>query len=357
MSSPALRAATPWVTAQPDAMGFAADIGEKLEWGLKSGLLKNFHGVLVVRSGQIVLERYFNGKDFAWGRPLGEVTFGPGTLHDLRSVSKSVVSVLYGIALDRGLVPRLDAPLMPQFPEYPDLAADPKRQALKIDHVINMTLGTEWNEQIPYSNPANSEIMMETAKDRYRFVLDRPIVAEPGAKWNYNGGCTALIGRLIETGTGKSLADFAREALFAPLGIDRFEWAKGADGVHAAASGLRLTARDLARVGLVMLGNGEVDGKRIVSSAWIEGSARPVIPTGDGLHYGRSWFHLDVPTPAFAAPQKTMAGFGNGGQRLFLMPSANIACVTFSGAYDAWDNWVSPMRIWREIVLGNFEKV
>ena len=124
--------------------------------------------------------------------------------------------------------------------------------------------------------------------------------------------------------------------------------------MHSAASGLRLSARDLARVGLLVLGNGAVDGARIVTQAWIEASSKPVIPTGDGLGYGRSWYHLDVPAPAFPAPQTTVSGFGNGGQRLFLMPSAHIVCVTLSGAYDTPDQWVSPMRLWREIVLGSF---
>lgn len=344
-----------WQAARPEDMGFAADLGEKLEWGLKSGLLKGFHSVLVARNGKIVLERYYHGKDWAWGRPLGDVEFGPETLHDLRSVTKSVVSILYGIALDWGLVPALDAPLMAQFPEYPDLATDPQRQALKIDHVINMTLGTEWNEELPYTNPANSEIMMERAKDRFRFILDRPIIAPPGTRWNYNGGCNAIIGRLIEKGSGETLSNFARDALFSHLGIDKFEWAQGADGAYSAASGLRLTPRDLARIGLLVLGNGEIDGKRIVSSGWIEGSGQAVIPTGDGLQYSRSWFLLDTPAPAFKTPQKTMSGFGNGGQRLFLMPAAGLVCVVFGGRYDEMDSRIYPTRMWREIVLGNFE--
>ncbi|MFX9054135.1 serine hydrolase, partial [Acinetobacter baumannii] len=88
-------------------------------------------------------------QDEAWGRPLGEVAFGPETLHDLRSVTKSIVGLLYGIALDRGKVPAPDQPLMAQFPEYPDLAADPARRDLTIAHALTMTLGTEWDETLP----------------------------------------------------------------------------------------------------------------------------------------------------------------------------------------------------------------
>ena len=107
-----------------------------------------------------------------------------------------------------------------------------------------MTLGAAWNEQLPYTDPANSEIAMEMAADRIRFVLSRPMEAEPGARWTYSGGATALLGALIARGTRTTLPEFAREALFDPLGIARFEWAAGQDGVASAASGLRLTARD-----------------------------------------------------------------------------------------------------------------
>ncbi len=346
-------ASAPWPTAAPADVGFAPDIADRLEWGIKSGLLKHFHAIVVTRVGKLVLERYFEGQDWAWGRNLGIVKHGPETLHDLRSVTKSVTSILYGIALDRGLVPPLVAPLMAQFPEYPDLAADQRRQLVTIEHVINMTLGYEWNEQLPYTDPKNAEIMMEMAKDRYRFVLERPILAPPGTRWNYNGGCTALIGRLIEKGTKQTISDFAKQALFDPLGIDTFEWITGADGVHSPASGLRLRARDLARIGALILGKGQIDSRRIVSAGWIEGVAVGAVPTGDGLMYGRSWFQLDTPVAGFANPQPTLMGFGNGGQRLFVMPSTDIACVVFSGRYNEMDSWVHPTRLWREIVLGN----
>ncbi len=104
------------------------------------------HAVIVVRGGRLVLERYFEGTDDARGKPLGVVRFGPDTLHDLRSVSKSIVGLLYGIALVQGKVPPPEQPLMQSFPEYPDLAADPGRQRLTLHHVLSMTMGTDWDE-------------------------------------------------------------------------------------------------------------------------------------------------------------------------------------------------------------------
>jgi CubicO group peptidase (beta-lactamase class C family) len=337
----------------PDPRGlvFADDLGEKLDAGTRSGLLRGLHAVLVLQRGQLVLQRFYEGADWNWGRPLGPVAFKPDTLHDLRSVTKSIVGLLYGIALDRNLVPPPEAPLLAQFPEYPDLARDPQRQQLTIEHTLTMTLGLDWNEQIPYTDPANSEIAMERALDRYRFILERPVVAAPGARWTYGGNAPALLGRIIAKGAGKPLPEFAREALFGPLGISAFEWVAGKDGVPSAASGLRLRADDLVRIGEAVRAGGLWKGRQIVSSAWIGGSVRPAIETGDGLDYGRQWFLGEAPVAG--TPRRWIGGFGNGGQRLWIMPSIGITAVIFAGNYDAPDGWVFPTRVWREIILAN----
>ena len=160
-----------------------------------------------------------------WGAPLGTVTFGPTVLHDLRSVTKSLVGMLYGIALADGKVPPPEARLYDQFPEYPDLASQPGRDRITVAHALSMTMGTEWDEMtFPYSDPRNSENAMEAAPDRYRYILSLPIVGEPGVKWTYCGGATALLGRLIAKGTGEKLTDYARRVLFDPLGLGPVEW-------------------------------------------------------------------------------------------------------------------------------------
>ena len=301
---------------RPDLRGltFAGDLGERLDAGFHSGLLRGLHAVLALQAGKPVLERFYEGSDENWGQSLGHVAFKPETLHDLRSVTKSVVGILYGIALDRRLVPPPEAPLLAEFPEYPDLAGDPQRQQLRIEHALNMSLGLEWDEKLPYTNPENSEIAMEKAPDRYRFILERPVVAAPGTQWIYGGNAPALLGRIIVTGAGKSLPDFAREALFEPLGIAVFEWAAGRDHVPSAASGLRLRPRDLARIGELVRNGGVWNGRQIVSRAWIDALVRPAIQTGDGLDYGRQWFLGEA--PVVGTPQRWIGGFGNGGQRL-----------------------------------------
>jgi CubicO group peptidase (beta-lactamase class C family) len=334
--------------------GFSVDTAEKLEAGIRSGLLPGVHAVLVNRGGETVLEHYGAGPDEDWGRPLGHVAFNADTLHDLRSVTKSVVGLLYGIALDRKLVPPAEASLLAQFPEYHDLAADPQRAKLTIAHALTMSLGTEWNEDLPYTDPANSEIMMENAADRFRFILDRPVNAPPGTRWTYSGGCTALIGRLIERGSSKSLADFAREALFVPLGITEFDWSRGRDGVHSAASGLRLRPCDLMQIGELLLGAGTWRGRQIVSQAWLSESFEPAIETGDGLGYGRFWYLGEA--LVLGKPQRWIGAFGNGGQRLWIMPSAKLCAVILAGNYNSPGAWVYPTRIWREILLASVIK-
>lgn len=350
--------AADWPIAAPTALGFEADLGEKLDAGFRSGLLNGLHSVLIARKGQMVLERYYKGRDESWGAPLGVVEFTPETLHDLRSVTKSIVGLLYGIALDRGLVPPPSAPLLPLFPDYPDLAADPQRARLTVGQALAMTLGLAWDEMRPYTDPANSEIAMENAPDRYRFILEQPIAAEPGTRWTYSGGAVALIGAIIARGTGQSLPDFLKTALLAPLGIEAFEWASGRDGIPSAASGLRLRPRDLLRIGQLVLNQGAWGDRQIISAAWLAATATPETKTDDeGFEYSRFWWLGRLPTPALPGPRRWIGGLGNGGQRLWLMPDADLVAVIHCGNYNAPDQWVTPLRVWREIVLGNLHNI
>jgi CubicO group peptidase (beta-lactamase class C family) len=189
-----------WLSISPDEAGFASDLEARLDKAVAEKRVWNLHGVVIVRRGRLVLERYFEGDDNARGRPLGKVAFKPDTLHDLRSASKSIVGLLYGIALAYGKVPPPDAPLFASFPEYADLAADSARNRWTIHHLLTMTMtmGMDWDElSVPYTDPTNSETAMDMAPDRYRFVLSAPVVLEPGKRWVYCGGATALLAQII----------------------------------------------------------------------------------------------------------------------------------------------------------------
>jgi len=305
------------------------DMASRLAEMERDGRVSGLHALLVSRGGKLLFEHYGVGEDEAWGRKLGQVTFGPTVLHDLRSVSKSVVGMLYGIALADGKVPPPDARLYEQFPEYTDLARQPGRERLTVAHVLSMTLGFEWDElTIPYGDPRNSEIAMELSPDRYRYVLDRPMVDEPGVKWTYNGGCTALLGQLIAKGTGDKLPDYARRVLFDPMGFGPTEWSNGLKGEAAAASGLRLRPPDLLRIGQMVLAGGAWQGRQIVPAKWLEQSTTRTVVIDGPFGYGWHWYLLTPPGGA-----KTISGIGWGGQRLVVLPALDLVVAMNCGNY------------------------
>lgn len=335
-----------WETMPLTEAGFAPDLGEQLDAAVGRGELPNLHAVVVVRFGRLALERYYEGPDERWGEPLGEVAFGPDVLHDLRSVSKSIVGLLYGIALDEGLAAPLDAPLVDEFP-YADLRDDPARRRMTVAHALTMTLGTAWDESSPYSDVENSEIAMELAEDRYRFVLSRPIVAEPGSTWVYNGGTTAVLAHLIAQSTGRPLLDYAKEKLFDPLGIREVDWVEGTNGEPAAASGLRLRPRDLAKIGQLVLDRGRFGNEQVVPRTWIYASTRRHTEAEDGLGYGYQWWLGQGRVDG----RHWFAGFGNGGQRVVVVPDLDLVVAILAGNYNQPDAWQVSVRIMAEILL------
>ena len=345
-------------SAASAASGFAPDLDARFDTFRAAAPLHNLHSVLVVQDGNIAFERYFSGLDETRGQPTaGEVVFGPDVQHDLRSVTKSLVSLLYGIALADKRVPPPDQPLLAQFPEYPELAHDPQRAGLTIANALTMTLGMQWNEHVSYMDPANSETAMDAAADRFRYVLERPIVAAPGEVWIYSGGAVALIGRLIEKGTGQPLEDYARSVLFEPLGIDKFSWAKGQDGEAIAASGLRLTPRELARVGQLVLARGQWKGKTIVPAAWLDACFTPAATVRDGQSYGYFWRvgEIAYPSKTGTRGEHYLMGFGNGGQLLAIVPARALVVVVTAGNYNDPNDWQVPDAVLRRFVLPNLK--
>jgi CubicO group peptidase (beta-lactamase class C family) len=326
------------------------DVANHLSRILAEGRAPDLHAVVAVRHGHVILEHYGEGEDFAWGDSLGVVTFGHETLHDVRSITKSVVGLLYGIALADGFVPEPHELLLPHFPRYPDLAADPDRNRLTVEHALTMTLGLEWNEDLPYTSLENSEIAMEFAPDRYRYVLERPIAEEPGTRWRYCGGATTLLGGLVARGSRQPLEAFAHERLFEPIGIAAFEWMRGEDGVASPASGLRLATRDLAEIGRLVLDGGTRDERRIVSKAWLDRALSPHVTIEEGFDYGYHWYLSAVATDD-GASYPWVGGMGNGGQRLYVVPHLDLVVAIAAGGYDAKDQSATPTTVFEDAVI------
>jgi CubicO group peptidase (beta-lactamase class C family) len=306
----------------------------------------NVHGVIVLRSGSLLFEYYGGGPDQRWepnsqwrvtGIPwktssLPAVVHGVGVKHDVQSVTKSVVSLLIGIALDRKLLASVDEPIWKFFPEFAALRTAAKDRIL-LRHLLTMTSGIAWNEsRLSYSDPENSVLRMDAAPDPYQYVLEQPLTTEPGTKWNYSGGSTALLGAILQKVSQKPLAEFAREALFEPLGITEFEWIRMPSGEIAADGGLRLRPRDMAKLGQLVLSQGEWKGKRIVSASWLRESLRKNIDVGH-LHYGYQWWIGS--SSVNSRTVEWFAAIGFGGQRIIIVPSLDLVVIFTAGLYDS----------------------
>lgn len=304
-----------------------AGIGERV----RSGDFPNVHAVVVVADGTVAFEDSFSGPDesivelVTGATDLPTRLFRPGSLHDVRSVTKSITSLLYGTALRQGAVPGPDTPVLDAFPEHDDVRGSGWERVL-VRHALTMTLGVEWDETIPYTDPRNSEIQMHTSPDPYRYVLTRPVVSPPGEGFTYCGGATELLAALVQKGTGLRLDDYAREMLFRPLGIEDFEWARPAHGHPMGASGLRLRAPDLAKIASLYLTGGRWGDRTIAPAEWLAASLAPHV-TNDAGRYGFQWW--------LSRSGRIASAVGNGGQRAVVVPECDLVAVVLAGNYNA----------------------
>lgn len=287
----------------------------------------------------MIYEEYFDGFDERWGLPLGRVTMTAESKHDLRSITKSVVSALIGIAHGEGKIQSLDEPVVKWFPEYPELDRAERRR-VTIAHALSMTSGFDWNEDVPYNDPRNDEIRMTRDAQPLRYALARPFAVEPGSDFKYNGGLTQVLAAVLVRATKMSLQDYAKAKLFEPLGITDVEWVGNLAGMPAAASGLRLRARDLAKFGSLFLNGGKWNGKQVISADWVDRSTRRQFrfrprtgpDSGGEFGYGYFWWYSCFPSPAGLIEARTAVG--NGQQRIFVLPALNTSVTIFAGRYN-----------------------
>ena len=305
---------------------------DSLQKRLRAGEIPNLHSVVIIRHDQMVADWYFEGTDKQWGTPL-TIKFGPEILHDVRSVTKSIVSLLAGIAVADHAIESLDSPVLDYFPECKDLQT-PERRKIRLRDLLSMTSGFHWDERsYPYTDIRNGEVAMNAAPDRYRYILSQPIDSPPGTEWRYSGGDVALIAAVIERSTKTPIDIYAGNKLFRPLGITEFAWMKDNNGIPIAASGLRMLPRDMAKIGLLVLHNGQdPSGHQIVPESWIHESTSPHITAykenGCTIGYGYFWWlQTGCKIPWYSAQ-------GNGGQHIRVVPSLDMVIVTTAGLYD-----------------------
>jgi CubicO group peptidase (beta-lactamase class C family) len=316
----------------------------------------NIHAVLVARHGKLVYERYFKGSDqipgIFYGKRVESVTFVADTLHNMKSVSKSVVSLTVGIALDRGLIRSVDEPIFSFFPELADLRT-PEKDRLLLRHALTMTMGLAWVEATPDTGDENNdEARMRRAADPCRYVLGLPMTAPAGQEFFYNTGALALVAAIVRKATGRPLDELAKEALFDLLGIAPVEWRR-VKGDTDAGGGLRLRPRDMAKIGQLVLAGGRWNGRQIVSKEWIEKSTTPKIKAVadgfDGL-YGYLWWLARYRINGREVD--CIAAQGRGGQYVRIVPSLDLVVAVTAGYYEDYSPQAGRVQfgVFRDVV-------
>ncbi len=333
-----------WPVSTPEAEGVdPAAIGaliEDIDEG-RYGLIDQF---LLIRNGRIIADRRWDhaqtyaellvqqedttSHQYNYDHPAWHPYYRDTDLHSLQSVTKSVMSVALGIAVDEGHVPAVDAPVWPWFQSYGVDLTEPRRAAATIEDFLTMRSGIDWaTPGQTYDDPTHPTVELEASDAWIDYAVSRPMAIDPGTRFDYNDGVSVLLGKLVREATGMRIDRWAEERLFAPLGIDEYYWKVTPDGETDSEGGLYLSTHDLARIGYLMLRDGQWDGQQVVSSAWVRASTSPVVPFDDAdSGYGYQWWvpaHADGRTEIFA-------GNGYGGQFLHVVPEYDLISV-FNG--------------------------
>jgi CubicO group peptidase (beta-lactamase class C family) len=293
---------TGWTSTTPEAEGLDSAALARLVDAVGA---RRQDSLLIVRHGRIVAEAYY-------------APYEAGVRHDLRSVTKSVIGTLTGIAVQDGFIDSVDHPVVDLFADRPIANLDDNKKAITVQNLLDMASGLAWNEG-EYT-PDETIIRMYQARDRVKFVLDQPMASAPGTKFYYNGGNPYVLSGLITKATSKSAYDFAKYQLFAPLGIQNVRWGRvDALGITDGESGLYLDPRDMAKIGYLYLHEGAWDGKRILPSTWVDRAREGVIKADYGFHYANLWWSL---------PEKrAYMARGRHSQLILVLPEIDIVAV------------------------------
>jgi CubicO group peptidase (beta-lactamase class C family) len=303
------------------------ELGERI----RDNTFQRITSVLVAVDGRLVYEEYFNGAERE-------------TLHDIRSASKTVTGMLVGQAIDRGRISGVDAKLFDFFPERRAVVKnpDPRKLQVTLEDLLTMSSLLECDDENQFSS--GNEERMYLIEDWLGFFLDLPIkgfapwVTRPqdspyGRSFSY---CTAgvfALGAVIERATGQKVPDFAREALLAPLGIEKVEWQLSPLGQVQTGGGARFRSRDLAKLGLLALNGGRWHGRQVIPEAWMAASLAAHVQASETDTYGYLWWRRDFVAGDRTFPAVYMSG--NGGNKVAVVPSARLVAVITSTFYNS----------------------
>jgi CubicO group peptidase (beta-lactamase class C family) len=297
------------------------------------------HGMdsmLVMRHGKPVLENYWNG-------------FNKDTLHDLRSATKSITSLMLGIAIDKqmvgGVADQLSSYLGPLYPAAPAL-----KQGITLESMLTMRSGLDCDDWVDSSAGNESKMYLQT--DWVKFYLNLPSVMAPDTETHYCTGNPVALGRVINLASKRSIPDFANEFLFAPMDIKAAIWADFDEHRQTDTGGhLRLRPRDMMKIGQLALQNGVWNNTGLVSSAWItQSTSKQTTFEFPGLSKGYGYFWWRSNRYVNGKPYEMYYADGNGGQYIFVVPAFDLVAV-FTGSNYNSDNANRPFSIMDNYIL------
>jgi CubicO group peptidase (beta-lactamase class C family) len=262
------------------------------------------HSLLVSRRGELVFERYYNGRRAE-------------RLANIKSASKSVVSALVGIAIDRKLIPDVSTPIATYFS---DLArdTDPRKREITVEHLLMMRPGLEGTSGRNYG-------AWVTSRNWVRYALSRPMFAAPGEEMEYSTGNTHLLSAILTMATGKSTLQFANDTLATPMGFSLESWPRDPQGIYFGGNDMLLTPRQMMAFGRLYLSGGQAGGRQIVPAAWVAASVVPRTRSRvSRRQYGYGWWMRDL------AGHRSFYAWGYGGQYIYAVPALDLVVVTTS---------------------------
>lgn len=320
-----------WEIGLLEAEGVDSKQIKTLISGILNKRFKNIHSVVLVKNGKLVLDEYFYGYD-------------RDTKHELHSVSKSITSILVGIAVDHEMIPGIDEKVYKFFPEYKGTRWIDQKYDIAVEHVLTMSAGIDWDELSHRLTDRRNDIVGALYSDDWlQYVLNKKQIEAPGKQFNYSGGLNLLLGGIIQNSTDLHADKFAEKYLFGPLGISDYRWHRHPDGTINTQGGLSLRPRDMAKIGYLFLKGGRWQGRQIVSRNWVSESTRAHIPAYFGLGYGYQWYRGQ--TTVNGNVFETFFAWGRGGQFIFAIPEFDTVVVFTSRPYDNFYGFFFPLGI------------
>jgi len=338
-----------WPVATPQSQSMNVDSLKAFDDAIASGKYGYIDGMVITRHGKLVYEKTYKhdyykiyGEDAKKKNGLNQLDPGGpynyyndwwhpyyhrGGLHSLQSVTKTITSVIIGVATARKEFPDLSTTVLSFFDTTQVKNIDDRKRRMTIRHLLTMTSGFDWNENLSYSDPRNDCSQMEASFDWIQYVINKPMAVEPGQSFNYNSGASQLLSYIFRKAIGKDIEEYAAEHLFSPLGIQQYFWKRIPTGLVDSEGGLYLAETDLAKIYYLFLKEGNWNGKQLVTKEWVKASVTPSVTVRQGVKYGYKWWLYQYGNND---SKYAWAGSGFGGQWPVIIPEYDIVAV-FTG--------------------------